>query len=241
MSPIPSEIKLLFLRFPIDITAQIRMHKYLKIRDAVVLDAGCGRGQLPLNLANKNKLVVGVDWSEKNIAELKKIAKCKKINNLRFYHLNLQNLSTMREKFDVIICSQVLEHIKDDITVLKQLREHLVPKGLLYLDVPSSENPGNKVKELIPGGHVRSGYSTEDIPRLERIGFKVEELEYFTHNFFLEIFKFGYLFENLRFRLFGQFFRFIWFLTTFPLIYLDDFLPSGPTKSLAVLFKLRKR
>jgi hypothetical protein len=40
------------------------------------------------------------------------------------------------EQFDIIMCCHTLEHIPDICSFLGQVKEHLAPEGLLYLEVP---------------------------------------------------------------------------------------------------------
>ncbi len=54
-----------------------------------------------------------------------------------------------KTEFDVIICSHVLEHVPDDMSLLKEFRRLLVPKGVLLLNVPINE-------ELPDPKHVRA-------------------------------------------------------------------------------------
>ena len=92
----------------------------------VILDIGCGNGALTYDLAQKAKKVVGIDLKEENI----KIAKKKysapnieyAVGDARSYNFN--------EKFDVVVLSNVLEHIEDRVEFLKKLKL-LAPKILI--------------------------------------------------------------------------------------------------------------
>lgn len=55
--------------------------------------------------------------------------------------------------FDVIVCSEVLEHIEDDGAALDALVRHLRPGGRLYLSVPQRASLWTQVDEAV--GHVR--------------------------------------------------------------------------------------
>lgn len=88
-----------------------------------VLDIGCGNGALTYDLAKKAKKVVGIDLSEKNIS----IAKRKySRDNIEYIHGDaLTDLPN--EWFDVIILSNVLEHIDKRVEFLMSIKK-LVPK-----------------------------------------------------------------------------------------------------------------
>lgn len=87
--------------------------------DDVVLDIGCGNGALTYDIANKAKKVVGIDLSAKNISFAKK----------RYSKENIEYIcgdalkDLPGKKFDVIIMSNVLEHIKSRVEFLKELRK----------------------------------------------------------------------------------------------------------------------
>jgi len=85
----------------------------------VVLDIGCGNGALSYDVAKKAKKVVGIDLNEKNISAAKeRYSK----ENIEYICGNaLKDLPG--EEFDVIIMSNVLEHIENRVEFLGMLRE----------------------------------------------------------------------------------------------------------------------
>ena len=91
----------------------------------VVLDMGCGNGALTYDVAKKAKKVTGVDFDEKNI----------RIGKERYQTPNIEYIVgditsfDSDEKFNVIILSNVLEHIENRIGFLKKIRK-LAPKTL---------------------------------------------------------------------------------------------------------------
>lgn len=91
-----------------------------------VLDVGSGHGDVSFDVAKKAKEVVGIDISAQNIARAQK----------NYAHPNLSFIIgdaltyTFPEKFDVIILSNVLEHIKHRVEFLKKLSK-IAPKILI--------------------------------------------------------------------------------------------------------------
>lgn len=83
-----------------------------------VLDIGCGNGYNTYKIAGKAKSVVGIDIDEDNIRLARRNFKKDNIEYIRgdatSYNFN--------KKFDVIILSNVLEHIEDRIKFLKKVR-----------------------------------------------------------------------------------------------------------------------
>lgn len=94
--------------------------------DDRVLDIGCGRGELIFDVAKKAKEVVGIDIKERNI----KIAREKySADNLK-YLIGDATKDLSDDKFDVIILSNVLEHIDERVDFLNNIKK-LAPKILI--------------------------------------------------------------------------------------------------------------
>lgn len=86
----------------------------------MVLDIGCGNGFLTFDIAKKAKEVVGIDIEKKNI----KFAKQKfSAANIKYIAGDiLKNFPD--KKFDVIILSNVLEHIDNRTGFLNKIKSH---------------------------------------------------------------------------------------------------------------------
>jgi len=76
-----------------------------------------------------------------------------------------------QQKFDVIVCLNVIEHIKDDSQAFLNLQKLLKPKGILILIVPSGMRLYGKIDESI--GHFRRYNKYQLEKRLHKVGFKV--------------------------------------------------------------------
>lgn len=83
-----------------------------------VLDVGCGNGFLTFDIAKKAKKVVGIDLNEENI----RFAKEKfPAFNIKYLIGNITK-DIPNEKYDVIVLSNVLEHIENRIEFLDRIR-----------------------------------------------------------------------------------------------------------------------
>ena len=92
----------------------------------MVLDIGCGNGALTYDVAKKAKKVIGIDLNEKNILTARRKYSRE---NIEYIHGNaLSDLP--KEQFDVIILSNVLEHIDKRVEFLVSLKK-LAPKFLI--------------------------------------------------------------------------------------------------------------
>ena len=84
-----------------------------------VLDIGCGDGDLTYHIVEKARRVVGIDLNGKSI---KKAMSCFSRENLEYIHGDaLTNLPG--GQFDVIILSNLLEHIAERVDFLNHLKE----------------------------------------------------------------------------------------------------------------------
>lgn len=102
-----------------------------------VLDAGCGVGNFFSALTDRVDLGVGIDLSPVNIADA-----CKRFadhDNIRFIQADLdeQAQALRDERFDTVVCLDVLEHIEDDATLLTRLAQIVEPGGHVLIKVPA--------------------------------------------------------------------------------------------------------
>lgn len=103
---------------------------------------------------------------------------------------DITNISFNNNSFDVVFCSHVLEHIKDDINAMKEVHRILKPEGFAILQVPikdkfltkmtaktfedfSITEPKERERVFGQSDHVRI-YGRDYKGRLESAGFKVK-------------------------------------------------------------------
>lgn len=103
-----------------------------------VLDIGCGTGE---NLTNQlalrfpNKFFIGIDSDAKSIAYANKE---NKLSNAQYF---VDVSSSKFQAYDLIIASEVVEHVDDPCNFMWQLRSLLMPDGKLILTVPNGLGP----------------------------------------------------------------------------------------------------
>jgi 2-polyprenyl-6-hydroxyphenyl methylase/3-demethylubiquinone-9 3-methyltransferase len=99
------------------------------------LDAGCGTGTLARFLAeHKGCNVLGVD------ASAAMISNCTPAPNTEFRQIrDIVDTGLADGAFDGVLCSSVLEYVREPRTALAELRRVLVPNGLLLVSVPNSD------------------------------------------------------------------------------------------------------
>ncbi len=144
-----------------------------------VLDVGCGSGSIAFCIANMGKKVVGIDISSKAIDICSKTSKVMGLSNIAGFEVADGSNFISNQKFDLIICTEVLEHLKDDKQTVKNFFKILNHGGSLFISVPSKNSPifrlglSNQFDKTV--GHLRR-YSTEELEELLRkVGYEVLE------------------------------------------------------------------
>mmetsp|Transcript_21408 Transcript_21408/g.47455 ORF Transcript_21408/g.47455 Transcript_21408/m.47455 type:complete len:296 (+) Transcript_21408:84-971(+) len=99
-----------------------------------VLDAGCGGGLISNSLARRGHNITGIDISVGALDYARDTARAEGLENARFEMGSLYELPYASHSFDAVVCSDVLEHITDLKSVLRELRRVLRPGGLLLVD-----------------------------------------------------------------------------------------------------------
>ena len=96
-----------------------------------ILDIGCGGGLLSEPMSRMGANVTGIDASNKNI----KIAKLhSKKNKLKINYLcSSPEKLKIREKFDVILNMEIVEHVEDIDFFLKSCSKLLKKNGLMFV------------------------------------------------------------------------------------------------------------
>jgi SAM-dependent methyltransferase len=135
-----------------------------------IADAGCGRGMITLACARRFPAaeVFGVDLDEgQNIINTAIAEKrgCKKVQFVTMDAMRLPELG----RFDLIISTDMLEHLKDDLGAVRMFCEALEPNGHLLVHVPHlTRNIFGWQREnwMDIEGHVRPGYTKDELTRL---------------------------------------------------------------------------
>jgi SAM-dependent methyltransferase len=114
--------------------SQARLIKsFLTGNDQKVLDVGCGNGGLLLALKKLgHKNLAGLDPSKKCVGNIKKSG-IKGSAGTIFKH-------KAAGKFDMVILSHVMEHVKDVSAAMDRLSAMLNENGLLYIEVPDASS-----------------------------------------------------------------------------------------------------
>ena len=107
-------------------------------KNGSVLDVGCGNGIISLNLGKEGYTIHGIDMSEKSIENAKEK---NPFSNVSFSAMDAETMRASGLRYDAIVCSEVLEHLNNPGSLLKQLFEILKDDGILLVTVPNGTGP----------------------------------------------------------------------------------------------------
>ena len=98
-----------------------------------ILDLGCGPGTITADLAElvPQGRVVGGDPVESVLKQAAEYAQSRGVSNVTFEKIDGNQLSFPDDSFDVVTCHQVLQHVKDPVGILKEMRRVVKPGGIV--------------------------------------------------------------------------------------------------------------
>jgi SAM-dependent methyltransferase len=154
------------------IISSLISNKFKKSKKLKILDFGAGSGTNTLMLSEYGDVFV-FEKDKKSQEYLKK--KFEKTDNIHI----LEEINN-NESYDLIIATDVMEHIKNDNEVIKYLSDLLKKDGNILLTVPAYNFLFNERDKFL--GHLRR-YNSKMIKKLTEKYFTTEKLSYY--NFFL--------------------------------------------------------
>ena len=150
-----------------------------------VFDAGSGMGQQSFCIARKTRgHVIGVEVDARQVSDCNDAAERMGLNSVSFLQGDVMSIN-LNDRFHVILCTSVLEHLMDDQKALHNFSRLLLPGGTLIVYVPVSERRvlpclHRKIQMQMrqenakyPHGHVRYYNLKELHEKLETAGLTV--------------------------------------------------------------------
>jgi tellurite methyltransferase len=113
------------------------------ISGCFVLDLGCGQGEDSLFLANNGFMVTAVDISEEVIDKMNKIKSELKLNNLELIRADIKDFEIEKNKYQVIICCNVLNFLNKDsaMDIVNRIKDNLAEGGYAIIEVFTEKDP----------------------------------------------------------------------------------------------------
>jgi len=154
-----------------------------------VLELGCvgmggddsygGSNWIHEKIIKVSKKVIGLDLNKKEIKKLQKLG-----YNIRYQ--NIEQPFNLKEKFDIVLAQDVLEHLNNVGICLENIRKHLKKNGFLIITTPNAQSISFFLQRLFK--NCISGVSITDHTHwydestlktlLKRYGFKIKKLWY---------------------------------------------------------------
>ena len=167
---------------------RLRLFELMGIsRDHVVLDAGCGAGNLVFMIAPHCRVAVGCD------AYHDRLAFGAKRGRGAYVQASIEELPLAEESIDKILCLEVLEHLKasNSRRVLLEFHRVLRPDGQLLITTPNYRSPWPAIEfamealglvPKVPGNDHLSKYNRQTLTcALAAAGFHVLRGGSFNH------------------------------------------------------------
>lgn len=147
------------------------LSKLVEIRH--IADVGCGFGIISQDLAQLAK-IDAYDINTRVIRFIKQ--KHGRITNPQFYSKNLFTLK--KGRYDIVVCSEVLQYIKNDVIALKKLHTILKPHGYLILTVPFNKNYTTEFDKREKSRRYSLG---EIVKKMSKANFKVKKVRFWGY------------------------------------------------------------
>lgn len=151
------------------------LDRFCKSKD--VLDIGSGVGTIDFYLASMGKKVTGIEISDEGMkAALISRDIFDMENEVTFHRKDFYDYKP-KIKFNFVICSEVLEHLRDDKRALKKIYDLTYKGGLAMITVPSKNAPLIRLGSIKQfdkiSGHLRR-YTVESLSAMmKNNGFKI--------------------------------------------------------------------
>ena len=150
--------------------------------NGLMLDVGCGEGRHIFGVMQDypNMKCVGLDMDEESLIKAEEgYEYFKTISNTEtdFLKGSAYELPFEDNTFDLIVCSEVLEHLHEYNDAIKDIYRVLKPGGKFYASVPASWPEKicwrlSKDYQNQPGGHLRIFNQGNLVSEIENLGFK---------------------------------------------------------------------
>jgi SAM-dependent methyltransferase len=100
-----------------------------------VLDVGCSTGYLAERMQKQGSTVVGLDVDERSAELARQFCEAVYVGDVETMELPFE-----QGTFDVIVCGDLIEHLRDPQAFLARIRPYLRPEGRLVLSTPNIAN-----------------------------------------------------------------------------------------------------
>ena len=156
--------------------------KYELNESGIMLDVGCGEGRHIFGIMQEHPEMkcIGLDMDNDSLHKAEEgYEYFKSISNVgaEFLKGSAYSLPFLDNSLDLIVCSEVLEHLHQYNDAVKEIHRVLKPGGKFYASVPASWPEKicwalSKDYQNQPGGHLRIFNQSGLVSEIEECGFK---------------------------------------------------------------------
>ena len=118
-----------------------------------ILDVGCGGGLLCEPLARLGAKIVGIDAGEKNIGAAKAHALQENLE-IDYRNQDVEELAATKEKFDIVLSMEVVEHVADVTAFIGACASCLKPENSLLFLATLNRTPQSFLAAIIGAEYV---------------------------------------------------------------------------------------
>jgi 2-polyprenyl-3-methyl-5-hydroxy-6-metoxy-1,4-benzoquinol methylase len=153
------------------------------------IDIGSGTGYTTLSVLSGSEITC-VDSHRPNLDCVANLAKANQRKVPVLLNGTATSLPVRNAAFDMVMCSEVIEHLEDDDAVVAEIARVLKPHATVLITVPYTgygftsflEKAGIKTVHDYPGPeqHIRPGYDEEELSELlGRHGLEIDAIEFY--------------------------------------------------------------
>jgi len=137
-----------------------------------VLEIGAGIGNLTSNLVPRREYWAS-DINPHYLSRLKKLQQTRPYLQVQYTDASAGE-TYPRERFDTVICLNVVEHLEDDVKALRNIRRSLEKNGRAIILVPNGPGLYGSLDRVL--GHFRRYTEMQLQEACQRAGFRVEKV-----------------------------------------------------------------
>jgi O-antigen biosynthesis protein len=166
-----------------------RLRAHMKLLEAVgsskrVLDVGCSSGYLAGPLSRHGNTIIGLELDPAAAQEAERYCERVLVGDVETMELPLAPAS-----FDVVLCGDVVEHLRDPGATLARLRPFLKPGGELVVSTPNVANWAIRLsllagrwaytdRGILDRTHTHLFTRRTLVETIEGAGYRVERVDY---------------------------------------------------------------
>ena len=142
-----------------------------------VLEVGAGIGNLTVNLTPRD-IYWATDVNPQYLQQLQELVPTRPYLHVQFTDITRPETFPQHQTFDTVICLNVLEHVEDDLTTLRCIRDVLEDGGRAIILVPQGPRLYGEMDRAV--GHHRRYTEAQLRAMAVKVGFSVQRIQKFN-------------------------------------------------------------